>query len=105
MTLLLNAFSANMLESFPASVKFEEISAAVAVAILNCGFESAVGHADTAAVFGAELGLDVPANRVSVSLKSGQTAVVGQYSGPRLAEGTTTLPDGATIKWLTASVE
>lgn len=63
-------------------------------------FESAVGHADTAAVFSNELGLPIMANRVSVKLTNPETrALVGQYVGPRLPEGTTTLPEGATIEW------
>jgi hypothetical protein len=63
-------------------------------------FESAVGHADTAAVFSNELGLPILANRVSVKLTDPSTrALVGQYVGPRLPEGATRLPDGATIEW------
>ncbi len=65
---------------------------------------SAVGHADTAAVFSDVLGIDVPCNRVSVSLDHCTTALVGQYSGPRLPEGATTLPEGATIKWMIVGV-
>jgi len=63
-------------------------------------FESAVGHADTASVFANELGLPILANRVSVKLTDPETrALIGQYVGPRLAEGTTTLPEGAKIEW------
>jgi hypothetical protein len=43
-------------------------------------------------------------NRVNVSLKPGDAAIVGQYIGPRLPEGATTLPEGATIKWLLTEV-
>jgi len=63
-------------------------------------FESAVGHADTASVFANELGLPILANRVSVKLTDPETrALIGQYVGPRLPEGTTTLPEGAKIEW------
>ena len=63
-------------------------------------WESAVGHADTAAVFSKELGLPILANRVSVKLTDPETrALVGQYVGPRLPEGATRLPEGATIEW------
>jgi hypothetical protein len=63
-------------------------------------WESAVGHTDTAAVFANELGLPILPNRVSVKLTDpGTRALVGQYVGPRLAEGATRLPDGATIEW------
>jgi len=60
---------------------------------------SCVGHADTAAVFSQILGLDLPVNRTSVKLDDHSCILVGQYSGPRLPEGATTLPEGATIEW------
>jgi hypothetical protein len=44
--------------------------------------------------------MPVPTNRATVSLKKGDTVVVGQYRGSRLPEGATTLPEGATIQWL-----
>ena len=53
---------------------------------------SVVGHADTAVLFSSLLGREIAVNRISVSLKSGDTLIVGQYSGPRL-------PQGATITW------
>jgi hypothetical protein len=61
---------------------------------------SAVGHADTAAVFADVLGIPVECHRVTVTLNKGDMAVVGQYIGPRLPEGATKLPEGASIKWL-----
>lgn len=102
--ILLNAFSANMLDDFPCSVKFTEISPATARCDLAGEVQSAVGHADTAAVFSAVLGLDVPCRRETVALHQGQTAIVGQYSGPRLPEGATTLPEGSDIRWLMVEV-
>ena len=66
---------------------------------------SAVGHTDTAAVFADVLGVPVPAARVTVSLKQGDAALVGQCRGPRLPEGATRLPEEATIQWLLVSVE
>ena len=60
---------------------------------------SAVGHADTAAVFAAVLGRPVAVNRATIKLAPGQCLLVGQYIGPRLPEGATTLPEGATIEW------
>ncbi len=101
---VLNAFSASML-SLPATVSFREITVAEVRAILaiNDG-KSAVGHADTAAVFGAVLNKHIPTNRVSVKLAGGDIAILGQYTGPRLPEGTTELPGGATITWMLVSV-
>jgi hypothetical protein len=110
---LLNAFSANMLEVFPVSVTFTEITPDQARTMLLCAAEahgeadfimSAVGHADTAAVFSSILGVPVPCNRVTVVLGHHQEAVIGQYSGPRLPEGATSLPEGAAVKWLLVEV-
>lgn len=101
---LLNAFSFNMLAGFPATVEVKELSLEEARRLVQAGFESAVGHPDTAAVFSDQLGVQVAANRVSVTLSEGEEALVGQYRGPRLPEGATTLPPGATIKWLRVRV-
>ena len=68
------------------------------------GFTSVVGHADTAAIFSSLLGLDVPCNRTTFHLEEGVTLFVGQYKGPRLPEGATSLPEGAEIKWLLVQV-
>ncbi len=67
--------------------------------------ESTVGHADTAAIFGSQLDLDVPAVRSTISLSKGDMVLVGQYRGPRLAEGAKTLPDGAGIVWILLTVK
>jgi hypothetical protein len=60
---------------------------------------SVVGHADTATLFSTLLGREIAVNRVSVTLKRGDVLYVGQYSGPRLPEGVSTLPQGAAIAW------
>jgi hypothetical protein len=104
MKYVLNAFSLNMVSTFPTTFTVSDISveAARGVAV---GVPSGVGHPDTAAVFSSVLGTDVPMNRATVSLAAGDSVLVGQYSGPRLPEGATTLPEGATIKWLVVKVE
>jgi len=65
--------------------------------------QSCVGHADIAAVVSGLIGIDVPVNRVSVSLQPGDVLVVGQYVGARLPEGCKALPDGAQIDWYIVS--
>ena len=99
---LLNAFSLNMLVG-NADIVVREITKDVA-ASLAADCVSAVGHADTAAVFSNVLGVPVPCNRATVALKPGDVALVGQYSGPRLSEGATSLPEGAAIKWVVVGV-
>lgn len=104
--LLLNAFSLNMLVSTPANIKVVEITPEYAAEVLGFfGLESAVGHDTTAAVFSSVLGLKVLYNRVTVALSPGSVVIVGQYSGPRLVEGTTVLPEGATIQWLQVTLK
>ncbi len=90
-TFLLNAFSLQMLEG-DATVRFTEVDS------LPEGLTSAIGHADTARVLG------VPMNRVNVTLKKGDTAFVAQLQGGRLPEGSTTLPDGFTFKFIKVEV-
>ena len=100
---ILNAFSLNMIVG-DADVSIREVSRTMA-ASLAAHCPSAVGHADTAAVFSNVLGVTVPCNRATVALKDGDLALVGQYSGPRLPEGATSLPEGAAIKWLVVRVK
>lgn len=100
---ILNAFSLNMI-SGNADIIVREVTQAVA-ASLAADCTSAVGHADTAAVFSSVLGVTVPCNRATVALKEGDKALVGQYIGPRLPEGATSLPEGAAIKWLVVEVK
>jgi hypothetical protein len=90
---LLNAFSLQMIQSFPCSVSFEEVDH------LPDGLTSAVGHQDTANVLGVEM------NRVSVSLHPGDVFYVAQLQGGRLPEGSTTLPEGFRFKYLKGVIE
>ena len=99
---ILNAFSLNMIVG-NADIVVREISPTVAAG-LAADCTSAVGHADTAAVFSSVLGVEIPCNRATVALKEGDVALVGQYSGPRLVEGATSLPEGAAIKWMVVGV-
>ena len=95
---LLNAFSLNMLSS-SATIEADMISSEDAVKFLKNGFESGVGHADTARLYSNILGMKVNPNRISVNLHSGEEVIIGQYRGPRLPEGATELPEGASITW------
>ena len=106
--LLTNAFSISMLgpceEWMPQGVSFQRIPLERAremaqIAAKNGDLDTAVGHADTAAMFSGILGVPVVANRASVMLVHGVPLLVGQYKGPRLPEGVSTLPEGALIEW------
>jgi len=66
---------------------------------------SCVGHADTALLFSNLLNTEVQMNRCSTSLQFGDVILVGQYNGPRLPEGATSLPEGAKIRWMMIEVD
>jgi hypothetical protein len=103
--LVINSFSVNMLSDMNATVSFSTlVEEGVTHYLSTRSLESAVGHADTAALFSTLLGLNISANRITVSLGKGDKAILGQYIGPRLPEGATTLPEGATVKWLLVEV-
>ena len=89
---LLNAFSLQMVD-VPCSVHFEEVNE------LPDGLTSAIGHQDTANVLG------VPMNRANVHLSKGDVAYVAQLQGGRLPEGSTTLPEGFSFKYIKVVVD
>ena len=97
---ILNAFSINMVPG-GGHLAVREVS--VERVIERCTnttpVESCVGHAETAAVFSAALGISIPYRRVGVVLEDGETAFVGQYAGPRLPEGATSVAPGGVIRW------
>lgn len=66
---------------------------------------SVVGHADTAAVLSGILGFQVNFNRETIRLDPCDVLYVAQYSGPRLPEGATELPDGAKILFYEVSLK
>ena len=96
-TYLGNAFSLNMVSI----EKFTLIRARkVTPSDVPVDAISAIGHADTARVVSGILGREIPANRVNVALEEGDVLYVAQYKGPRLEEGATKLPEGATLEFL-----
>lgn len=95
-----NAFSLQMLEGSDCTVRVRTVSPEqVRTALEGLSWQSCVGHADTAAVFSAELGVEVTPNRVNVTLWPGDLLIVGQLTGGRLPEGATSLPKGFQIVW------
>ena len=96
---LLNAFSLQMVDT-PCSVHFEEVSEIDVQIGINAGsVVSAIGHQDTANVLG------VPMNRINVHLSKGDVAYVAQLQGGRLPEGSTTLPEGFSFKYIRVVVD
>lgn len=103
---LFNAFSIQMISTLEeASVSFKKISVEQALRLLAGGVESYIGHAETAQVVSAMLGLEVPAQRRFGTLVPGETAIVAQVIGGRLPEGATTLPEGMSIQFFQVTVQ
>ncbi len=96
-TYLGNAFSLNMLKSINLMAIIRVIPVKPEEVPIDA--ESVIGHADTARVVGNMLGREVPANRASVTLGENDVLYVAQYQGPRLQEGATQLPEGATLSF------
>lgn len=99
---LSNAFSFNMLpEDFEGSINTRNIELENMKQIMQYinpeVFKSVVGHADTANVLSDVLGHKIECNRETLKMGLNDVLYVAQYIGPRLAEGTTTLPEGAKI--------
>jgi len=95
-----NAFSLSMLGDVTTTrLIVRKLSKEEVKLILGQGFESYIGHQDTANVLSNELGLDVPCNRGMLLLGKDDVAIVAQYMGGRLPEGATQLPEGATFTY------
>jgi len=104
MRYITNAFSLAMLANLPRTQLGIELIPASTARELARDAVSAVGHASTAEIFSEILGLPIKADRRSVRLNRGDSVIVGQYSGPRLPEGATSLPEGAAILWYEVTV-
>lgn len=102
MNYLTNAFSIGMLAHDRAMIVFERVDVEQANDLLGPDFRCAIGHADTARIVGSMLGLHLEPSRESVALGERDGLVIAQYSGPRLPEGATELPEGARIEFWTA---
>ena len=96
MNYLSNAFSLNMLT-------IDDLQFLRVRSITSDGVPqdviSTVGHRDIAAILTDMLGFEVAFNRTSLTLHEGDIVYVAQYVGPRLPEGTTTLPENSEIKF------
>ena len=92
---IVNAFSLQMLETFPVDVRVTEVARS---ALPWADLVSAIGHTDTAEVLGLQ------PNRVNVTLNRGDKLYVAQLQGGRLPEGAKTLPDGFKFRFLRVEI-
>ena len=103
---LLNAFSSQMLETFPAFVRFTELKMVGEKLFSNTTgeifdlqkLESFLGHQNTADILGVKM------NRENVTFKTGERFVIAQLQGGRLPEFSTELPEGFFFKFLLGQV-
>ena len=104
-TYLANAFSLSMLPQ-GGLINIVEVQDKHVKAILSDGFISAVGHQSTADFIKLITGIDVPVNRVAITLQPDDKVIVLQLQG-RLPEGKVlTLEEVSTIpyKWFIVEV-
>lgn len=80
------------------SIREVTLSDAQALVAKN-NYESYVGHVDTATILSQMLGVSIQFNRASATFNAGDALLVCAYSGPRLPEGATTLPEGASFRF------
>lgn len=88
MLMIINTFSPSMLAGPSTTVSFRQLTLVEARQLIRqtVAVSSAIGHESTAVVFSQFLGIQLPANRVAMQLKYGDSALLGQLSG-RLPEG------------------
>ena len=104
--IITNSFSINMLncETMVSFRKFKDVPEILQFIERNKEDEiiSGIGHRDMAEIVSKQIGISIPMERRTISLDIKDDAlIVAQYTGPRLPEGATSLPDGATIRyWL-----
>lgn len=98
---LVSAFSLNMLpaEAQTANIRADRLALSDAQALAPRA-AGKIGHPDTATLVQSLLGLEAsPYAREDLQIRPGSRLLLAQYTGPRLAPGTTTLPEGAAIAW------
>lgn len=96
MNFLTNAFSLQMIKTFPAVPIIEEVP----LTSIPADCVSAIGHQDTAKVLSNLLNRTIECDRKNVTLTENDTLFVFQVVGGRLPEGATTLPENFTFKVL-----
>lgn len=86
-----NVFTFGFLANKNVDIKSRQITWKEFDQALQGEFVNYMGHEDVARMVGLEQ------NRISISVKSGDVIYLAQYDGPRLEEGATVLPQGATL--------
>ena len=99
MLYIANAFASQMVPDSCILSK-KPLTAEIVTQMLGMNkWQSCVGHVDTANILSGMLGVEIPANRVSISLTGEDVLIVAQVMGGRLPEGCTTLPEGTEMNF------
>ncbi|MHB1679383.1 MAG: STIV orfB116 family protein [bacterium] len=100
-----NAFSVNMLQTFPAEVIIKEIDINATKNLIESGqYESTIGHKSTADLLSNVLGILIKPNRTTLVLSKYDEVLLAQYYGPRLPEAVTELPEDSNIRWFIVNI-
>lgn len=94
-----NGFSLSMLPKGANPGISEVTPDYIGVILRRYDVRSIVGHENTAAILSDIFEFYIPFNRETISLEEGDVFYVAQYSGPRLPEGATALPEGASFRY------
>jgi len=98
-TYIANAFALSMLPTYTTNVEVREVNA-----LPTEGYVSIIGHDSLIPILEGITGHTYPVKRISVKLTDTDTLYVAQYTGPRLPEGATELPEGASLVFLRVRV-
>jgi len=94
-----NAFALSMLPTYTTNVEVREVNA-----LPTEDYVSVIGHDSLIPILEGITGHTYPVKRISVKLTDTDTLYVAQYTGPRLPEGATELPEGASLVFLRVRV-
>lgn len=101
MLIFVNAFSVNMLSDPKNQVTFDKVPPDHVQDLVDSylRMKSFIGHKETSDILSEMFNADIPQNRISYKMQASDVVILAQYTGPRLAEGATTLPPGAKIEF------
>ena len=103
--IICNAISYNMMLPHLShwNLRNEVISAEKVKDELGEEFINACGH--SCELINSLTGLSLEKNRITNKVDIGDVLIIAQYNGPRLEEGATSLPEGATLVFVKSTVE
>jgi hypothetical protein len=102
--LLINTFSPNMVKGNFACY-FEELSKNDVYSYLRKNFTSAISSKEVAFLYGSLLQIPLGVSNISISMSSGDQAILGLYKGPKIKFKQFKLTPDAYIKWYLITID